>query len=283
MSRRFCTCGRMERSSRFRIVVAVSLAALLAGFPAAAEAETDTIRQEGVTIRLVALEPDGDGLLRAALSIELEPGWKTYWIAPGPVGLAPQLDFSASSDVAGVDVAYPVPLRFSEGEAQSVGYAEPTALSLRTKTTGPSPVLRLRGLLGICREICVPVQVALAASTSRSLSDRALVARAEAAAPAESGPLQAKRTRWNADRSALLIEVEGVAGASAPDAFVAAGDGWSFGAPMPAPTALAGMGSVLTVPVLTRPPGSAEIATVDVLLTQGEIAQLSRAVQITPR
>lgn len=278
MSRRICTCGNIEGRGRLAMMVTGLILALAGAFVGDARAQSDTHRQDGVTLRLVALPPAADGSISAALSIELEPGWKTYWTAPGPVGLVPRLDYSASRDLADVTTAFPVPVRFREGEAQSVGYAEPVELPIAAKATGPHPMLRLEAFLGVCRELCVPVQATLAAEPSTSLSDRALVSRAHAAVPSAAGPLAVEKARWNADLTALLIEVPAAAGGKAPDAFVSAGDGWSFGPPAPQNAA-----RELALPVLTRPSSSADLESVDILLTAGEIAQLSRTVPVTPQ
>ncbi|WP_279481527.1 protein-disulfide reductase DsbD domain-containing protein [Aureimonas sp. SK2] len=254
---------------------------MLAGallFAAPARAAEDMYRQEGATIRLVALAPDGVGNVHGALSIELEPGWKTYWIAPGPVGLAPRLDFSGSTDLSDPSVDYPPPIRFAEGNDESVGYAEPTAFAISAKAApGATPTLRLSAFLGICRELCVPVQVQLAAEPTDSLSDRALVRRAQATLP-EDGGAPPPSLRWNHDRSALVMDAD-TTGSPLADVFVSAGDGWSFGRP----TAVGNSGRALSLPVLARPAPGAELGPVNILLTRADSAQQFRAVTIPPR
>lgn len=278
MSRWFCTCGSIEGRGRLAMMVTGFALALLAGSAGPAQARSDTLRLDGVTLRLVALPPTADGEMRGALSIELEPGWKTYWIAPGPVGLAPQLDFSTSDDIAQATVALPPPIRFAEGDTQSIGYDELVVLPVHAEATGSAPVLRLDAVLGVCRELCVPVQATLEAEPSSRLSDRALVARAESAIPTETGPWKPSAATWNADRSALRLTLPASPGEKALDAFVAAGEGWSFGAPI---LQADGAGTAYVLPVLSRPSSEADLESVDVLLTAGEIAQLSRAVPIT--
>ncbi len=280
MSRRFCTSAPTEGLGRLAMMVTGALLTLsLAPGPALA-GETERYRQEGVTLHLVALPPDTGGKIRGALSIELDPGWKTYWIAPGPVGLAPQLDTSKSSDVENVRFAFPVPSRFSEGQAQSIGYVQTVELPIAAQASGPVPVLRLNAVLGVCRELCVPVQAELAAGPKPGLSDRALVARAEAAAPDTSGPLKASGARWDADEAALIVDLVSPIAGPLPDGFVSAGDGWSFGAPSLLED---GQTKSIVFPVLSQPTGDKRPVSADILLTQNERAQLSRAVPIAPR
>ena len=55
---------------------------------------------------------DGAGDLAAiplALHIVLQPGWKTYWRSPGDAGYPPQVDVSGSTNVARVELMWPVP------------------------------------------------------------------------------------------------------------------------------------------------------------------------------
>ncbi|WP_294646423.1 protein-disulfide reductase DsbD domain-containing protein [uncultured Aureimonas sp.] len=280
MSRRFCTSVPFEGPGRLAIVVTGALLGASLMFGPANAADRDRYRQEGVTLRLVALPPEADGTIRGALSIELEPGWKTYWIAPGPVGLAPQLDTSGSTDVRKVRFAYPVPSRFREGEAESIGYLQTVELPITAEASGPRPLLRLRAFLGVCRELCVPVQAELMADPNPGLSDRAMVMRAGAVVPDEAGPLRASGARWNADGSALLVDLASPIEGPPPEGFVSAGDGWSFGAPSPAE---GGPAETLVFPALSRPTGGAHPVSADILLTQNERAQLSRAVPIAPR
>src|ERR1700741_1429647 len=47
-----------------------------------------------------------------ALHIVLQPGWKTYWRSPGDAGYPPQVDMSGSTNVARVELMWPVPHRF---------------------------------------------------------------------------------------------------------------------------------------------------------------------------
>lgn len=280
MSRRFCTSAPSEGLGRLAIVLTGALLGASLAFGSAKAGDLDQYRQEGVTLHLVALPPEADGTIRGALSIELEPGWKTYWIAPGPVGLAPQFDTSGSTDVRKVRFGYPVPSRFREGEAGSIGYLQTVELPIAARASGPRPLLRLRAFLGVCRELCVPLQAELTADPKPGLSDRAMVARAGAAVPDEAGPLRASSARWNADGSALLVDLASPIAGQPLEGFVSAGDGWSFGAPSPAE---GGSAEALVFPVLSRPAGGAHPVSADILLTQNERAQLSRAVPIAPR
>ena len=107
--------------SRLRIVGiavrAISLAVFLVGAPAPGwSAASDWGRTDAVSARLVAAV-DAVGTadtVPLGLDIRLKPGWKTYWRSPGDAGLAPQLDWSGSTNLAETTIAWPAPRRFSQ-------------------------------------------------------------------------------------------------------------------------------------------------------------------------
>lgn len=110
--------------------------------------------------------PEGD--LVAALKISLEPGWKTYWRVPGDAGVPPVFDFSGSDNLADLEVVWPAPEVFEVNGMRAVGYREEMVLPLVLTPRDPSrPVdLAARLDLGVCHEICVPVQLSLGARLS---------------------------------------------------------------------------------------------------------------------
>ncbi|WP_182084666.1 protein-disulfide reductase DsbD domain-containing protein [Aureimonas sp. ME7] len=274
MSIGFCTSLRAEAVSRLLLACGLAFAA----FPAQAITPADQnaeLRSDGATLRLVALKGDADGMVRGALSIELAPGWKTYWTAPGPVGLAPRIDLSESTGIEDPVLQYPIPARFAEGDAESVGYAEPMAVFFEAKAIEAMPRIEADILIGVCREICVPLAARLSVFPSEGLSDRALVLSAKEALPAEAGSLAPRSVRWSQDLSGL--EVGSLAGVT--DAFIDASPGWSFGPPIPTSTPT---GPSFTIPVLARPSGSQVPMHVSILLIAAEKAQLSRSVQVDP-
>lgn len=98
------------------------------------------------------------------LEIKLDPGWKTYWRAPGEGGLPPRFDWSGSANLAGIDVGWPAPNRFEIGGMESVGYADHVILPLDAKLARPGEQLALRLALryAVCREICMLAEANLA-------------------------------------------------------------------------------------------------------------------------
>ena len=96
----------------------------------------------------------------AALEIRLEPGWKTYWRSPGDTGVPPTFDWSKSANLKAIKVLWPSPHRFKEADSTAVGYKDGIILPLLITPKDPAKAVTLNlGLfLGVCKDICVPVQ-----------------------------------------------------------------------------------------------------------------------------
>lgn len=94
----------------------------------------------------------------AAIHIVLQPGWKTYWRSPGDAGYPMQLDAAGSTNVARVDVAWPVPHRFELFGLQTFGYGDEVAFPLRVVPQRAGEPLSLKAKLRylVCETICVP-------------------------------------------------------------------------------------------------------------------------------
>lgn len=137
----------------------VSLIALTLATPALAqEAAPLPPGLEGVEVLQGWRTPEGGRV--AALHIALDPGWKTYWRVPGEAGVPPILDFSGSTNVADVQVVWPAPEVFDQDGLRSVGYLNELVLPLEITPANPAEPVRLDADLdiGICHDICVPVQ-----------------------------------------------------------------------------------------------------------------------------
>src|SRR5262245_41639865 len=94
----------------------------------------------------------------AAIHVVLQPGWKTYWRSPGDAGYPMQVDSSGSSNVARVDLAWPVPHRFELFGLQTFGYGEEVAFPLHVIPERKGEPIALKAKLRylVCEVICVP-------------------------------------------------------------------------------------------------------------------------------
>ncbi len=128
--------------------------------PAAAQSFDDVARGE-----LLTGWRTGDGALIAALRITLEPGWKTYWRAPGDAGIPPRFNWSGSRNLASASVDWPVPDIFDQNGLRSVGYDGVVVLPLTLRPTDPGAGIDLRAdvEIGVCEDICIPMTLRVAA------------------------------------------------------------------------------------------------------------------------
>jgi DsbC/DsbD-like thiol-disulfide interchange protein len=125
--------------------------------PAQALVDGPWIDMEPARYRMIAAEVDGQAY--AALEVELKPGWHTYWRYPGASGLEPEFDFTESRGVAAGKPLFPAPYFFDDGVGGFNGYEGRGGFvfPLRFELNGE---LNMRGMIGVCREVCVPMEVA---------------------------------------------------------------------------------------------------------------------------
>lgn len=103
-----------------------------------------------------------EGRHMAALRLTLASGWKTYWRAPGAAGLVPILDFSASTGITAAEPRWPVPDVFDFAGLRSIGYHDAVTIPLDLSLDGQPAQLVGTIEIGVCDEICVPVNLAFA-------------------------------------------------------------------------------------------------------------------------
>jgi DsbC/DsbD-like thiol-disulfide interchange protein len=106
---------------------------------------------------------EADGRQVAGLSIRLAPGWKTYWRAPGEGGIPPRFNWSGSSNLASVDVRYPMPKIMEQFGIQVIGYDRDVVFPLIiTARDRAKPVtIRAEVEIGVCQEVCIPTTLQL--------------------------------------------------------------------------------------------------------------------------
>ncbi|MCK0151449.1 hypothetical protein MWU54_15510 [Marivita sp. S6314] len=107
-----------------------------------------------------------DGSHMAALHLVLEPGWKTYWRAPGDVGIPPQFDWSGSRNIRSVSTSWPTPEVFFEQGMRSVGYKREVVIPLHMTALRSGEDMSLSGemQIGICKDICIPAHLSFEAT-----------------------------------------------------------------------------------------------------------------------
>lgn len=110
-------------------------------------------------LRLLAGSRSGTVLL-GGVSIQLQPGWHTYWRTPGDSGVPPRFDFSKSDNVEAVTVLWPAPHKFDDGAGgTSLGYLKQIVLPLRIVAKNADKPVTLRADINyaVCEKLCIPV------------------------------------------------------------------------------------------------------------------------------
>ncbi|MEO0749181.1 MAG: protein-disulfide reductase DsbD domain-containing protein [Pseudomonadota bacterium] len=115
-----------------------------------------------------------DGTHMAALHLELADGWKTYWRSPGDVGIPPRFDWRGSRNVAGVEIMWPTPRITVDHGMYTVGYSNQLVLPMQLTPTRSGRDLALQGTIeiGVCREVCIPATLRVAAELPKDAGHR---------------------------------------------------------------------------------------------------------------
>jgi len=106
-----------------------------------------------------------NGTHMAALRVQLAPGWKTYWRAPGDAGIPAYFDWRGSDNLAGVTLHWPVPEVFVQNGLNAIGYKTQVVIPMELRPRDPSREITLDGAIdiGVCQDICVPISAPLSA------------------------------------------------------------------------------------------------------------------------
>ncbi|WP_439626670.1 protein-disulfide reductase DsbD domain-containing protein [Shinella sp.] len=217
-----------------------------------AAATSQWVETPGGDVRLVALPAGADGVVRAMIDIRLHDGWKTYWRDPGGSGIPPSIAISGAELKS---IGFPAPKRLGDQENHYIGYDKPVRFPLKLdKAAGGAITATV--FLGVCKDICIPVQAELTVdsigeSFANPLEETA-IADAEATLPGGSGdgfkPLSG---RFAADDKSVTVRFEAPADGQLPDVFLSGSSTFEFGAA--GPVRRDGNVFVAEVPVLHKP------------------------------
>jgi DsbC/DsbD-like thiol-disulfide interchange protein len=138
----------------------LTLAALSPALPVTAQTAPDGV----IVIDVLPGWVGADGVRMAGLRLRLKSGWKTYWRAPGDTGIPPQFDWSGSDNLRAVRVHWPAPDVFDDNGLRTIGYKTEVVLPVELFPADPDrPThLDLQMALGVCRDICLPVNLGYA-------------------------------------------------------------------------------------------------------------------------
>ena len=138
--------------------IALFAAALVFASPALAGATDWQDVAPETRIRLISSDRLEAGHVLAGIEVDMPPGFKTYWRVPGETGIPTQVEDWGSRGLSDPQLLWPHPtIAEVEGYLDFV-YFGPTVLPLRLASGGGRGELTLRVTMGICSDICVPVQ-----------------------------------------------------------------------------------------------------------------------------
>nr|WP_272211842.1 protein-disulfide reductase DsbD domain-containing protein [Marinicella sp. W31]MDC2877730.1 protein-disulfide reductase DsbD family protein [Marinicella sp. W31] len=152
-------------------------------------AATPWVEDTGGRMRVIVTPPSDDGTILAALQVEPEEGFITYWREPGESGIPPQITISGTAEAHLQAIEYPVPERLRIAEMTDMGYDGPVTFPLLLKADpGVLPALSVTAFIGLCKDICIPFQAhfdipAEAASFAETPVDKAIMAVARTTLP----------------------------------------------------------------------------------------------------
>ena len=104
-----------------------------------------------------------DDIHIAAININLEDGWKTYWRVPGIGGIAPILNWEKSKNIKNISQIWPTPNIYNEYGLQTIGYKDELLLPLQIQPIDKKQPIHLSITIdfGICSDVCVPIQTSV--------------------------------------------------------------------------------------------------------------------------
>lgn len=107
-------------------------------------------------MRLVSSDRVEAGTILVGIEVDMPADYKTYWRIPGETGVPTSIEDLGSTGVSAPTILWPHPqVHQTEGYLDFV-YLGPTVLPLQLQGVGGE--LALRVTMGICSDICVPVQ-----------------------------------------------------------------------------------------------------------------------------
>lgn len=127
------------------------------------------VKGHSSSVRLVAgaeppASPGAAARVIAGVEVRMADGWKTYWRHPGDDGgIPPAFDWKGSRNLAAAEVQYPAPERLKSLNGTTLGYSRSVIfpVTVTPAASGQPIALSLNLEIGVCREICIPVEASL--------------------------------------------------------------------------------------------------------------------------
>ncbi|MEO0911372.1 MAG: protein-disulfide reductase DsbD domain-containing protein [Pseudomonadota bacterium] len=113
------------------------------------------------------------GTRMIGVEILLNPGWKTYWRAPGPGGIPPMFDWAGSENVRGATVHWPRPDVQHAFGLTNLGYQDRVVFPVEITPEDPSAPTDITlalsyGVCGMCAFL--PIRRTASAATASPMT-----------------------------------------------------------------------------------------------------------------
>ncbi|SVD72127.1 uncharacterized protein METZ01_LOCUS424981, partial [marine metagenome] len=127
------------------------------------ESEWGGIEEAKVRIISPFSKANDNDIFYIGLEYQLKEDWKTYWKSPGEGGFPQQIDWSQSTNIANLEILWPIPEEFEILGFKSIGYTDEVIFPLKVKLLDlklpTNFIIDLNFLT--CKDICLPGQATL--------------------------------------------------------------------------------------------------------------------------
>nr|WP_279628074.1 protein-disulfide reductase DsbD domain-containing protein [Vibrio rhodolitus] len=152
--------------------------------------------------------------VQAVLDVRLEGEWKTYWRSPGEAGIAPELNWTDSTNIEAVDWHWPIPHYFEQLGIMTLGYKHQVSFPLTLTLEDANQVARLKGSLRLpsCTDICVitdyPIDLSVDPATLKLDPDAMfLFNQGMSLSPKANPNVTVSATYWNDEQQQFVVQL----------------------------------------------------------------------------
>jgi hypothetical protein len=144
------------------VLTCLALAAGLA-FSPLSPARAESPYASVITAEILPGWETARGTQMVGLRLKLAPEWKTYWRAPGDAGIPPRFEWSGSENLRSADLFWPRPEVIYQNGMRTIAYKHEVVLPIELTPQRPGAPITLNGVveLGVCLDICMPMEFAL--------------------------------------------------------------------------------------------------------------------------
>ena len=191
-----------------------ALSAPLMGFAQQKYLDQESIVRAKLLVGQTAI---GSGnFVSAAIQIDMQPKWHTYWRSPGESGFPPQWQWQESENLAKAEILWPAPQRFYSYGKSYHGYQNRVIFPLRLQPQNHKKPLILRGVLryGVCREICLlqesKIEFSLPPGAARMTKEQAIIRKGLRDVPLglDEGGLEIKSAIWREQENQAVLQIK---------------------------------------------------------------------------